>query len=110
MFPCYVQRPCADQSLVSQTRTVVPARHRASSALYRKPGTRLADATSATGPVRPEVMLIETGRTTTDKIEQARQRMAREIFETREDRDVDDLVRLMSRFIRAFRDGPGNGN
>lgn len=61
------------------------------------------------GRVR-DAVLTEAGRKTTDKIDQARQRMANEIFETWEDQDVADLVRLMSRFAKAFQDGPRNGS
>lgn len=70
----------------------------------------IARQPSATdGRVR-EAVLTETGRTTTGKIDEARQRMAREIFETWEDKDVADLVRLMSRFAKAFQNGRKKGN
>jgi DNA-binding MarR family transcriptional regulator len=61
------------------------------------------------GRVR-EAVLTRAGRTTTDKIDEARQRMTREIFETWEENDVVDLVRLMSRFAEAFRKHPKSGN
>lgn len=70
----------------------------------------IARQPSATdGRVR-EAVLTETGKTTADKIDEARQRMIREIFETWEDEDVADLVRLMGRFAKAFQDRPKNGN
>lgn len=69
--------------------------------------TRQPSATD--GRVR-EAVLTKAGRTATDKIDKARQRMAREIFETWEDKDVADLVQLMSRFAKAFQDGPKNDN
>lgn len=70
----------------------------------------IARQPSATdGRVR-EAVLTETGRTTTDMVDEARQRLFRDIFETWEDKDVADLVRLMDRFAKAFQDGPKNGN
>ena len=61
------------------------------------------------GRVR-EAVLTKTGRTMTAKIDEARQRMLSEILETWEDKDVADLVRLMSRFTKAFQDDPKNDN
>ncbi|SDY84981.1 MarR family winged helix-turn-helix transcriptional regulator [Citreimonas salinaria] len=57
-----------------------------------------------------EAVLTQAGRATTDKIDKARQRMARELFETWEDKDVVTLVRLMSRFAEAFREHPRSGS
>ena len=39
----------------------------------------------------------------TDKIDAARERMSRAIFDTWDEKDIADLVRLMRRFADAFR-------
>ncbi|MBJ3777852.1 MarR family winged helix-turn-helix transcriptional regulator [Acuticoccus mangrovi] len=56
-----------------------------------------------------EAVVTEAGKAMTDKIDAARERMSRAIFETWKDEDVADLVRLMCRFAEAFRDGPKEG-
>ncbi|MBD9561122.1 MarR family winged helix-turn-helix transcriptional regulator [Ensifer sp. ENS03] len=50
-----------------------------------------------------EADITKEGKHMTDKLDAARERMCRAIFATWEEKDVEDLVRLMSRFAEAFR-------
>jgi DNA-binding MarR family transcriptional regulator len=53
-----------------------------------------------------EAVISDAGKALTDKIDAARERMAREILQTWDEQDFADFVRLMCRFAEAFRDGP----
>lgn len=56
-----------------------------------------------------EAVISEAGKVLTDKIDAARERMAREILESWDEQDFADLVRLMRRFAEAFRGRPEDG-
>lgn len=49
-----------------------------------------------------EAVITAEGKLMTDKLDAARERMSRAIFETWDERDIADLVRLMRRFADAF--------
>lgn len=49
-----------------------------------------------------EAVVSPAGKAMTDRIDAARERMGREIFETWEPDELDDLVRLMCRFAEAL--------
>lgn len=53
-----------------------------------------------------EAAVTPKGKAMTDKIDTARERNARAIFETWDAREVDELVRLMRKFADAVREGP----
>jgi len=50
-----------------------------------------------------EAIITPEGKLVTDKIDAARERMSRAIFDTWDEKDIADLVRLMRRFADAFR-------
>lgn len=50
-----------------------------------------------------EAIVTAEGKLMTDKIDAARERMSRAIFDTWDEKDIADLVRLMRRFADAFR-------
>lgn len=49
-----------------------------------------------------EALIAPKGKAMTDKLDAARERMGREIFESWSAQDLDDLVRLMGRFAEAL--------
>ena len=49
-----------------------------------------------------EAVITGKGKALTDLIDAARERMARKIFASWEEQDIEDLVRLMCRFAEAF--------
>lgn len=53
-----------------------------------------------------EAVVTQKGRAMTGMIDAAREKMGRAIFESWEERDIDDLVRLLCRFAAAVRDAP----
>jgi DNA-binding MarR family transcriptional regulator len=53
-----------------------------------------------------EAVITAKGKAMTDKVDTARERIGRKIFETWEDKDVADLVRLMHRFADAIKEEP----
>ena len=50
-----------------------------------------------------EVIITPEGKLMTDKIDAARERMSRAIFDKWDEKDIADLVRLMRRFANAFK-------
>ena len=62
-------------------------------------------ASAADGRVR-EACITAKGKAMTDLVDAARDRIGRAIFESWEPRDIDDLVRLMSKFAEALQDEP----
>ena len=61
------------------------------------------------GRVR-EAVITASGKALKDKIDVAREAMARTIFEGWREQDVVDLVRLMRRFADAVKDDPSKGS
>ncbi len=57
-----------------------------------------------------EAVVTAEGRTLTDRIDAARERIARSIFDSWVEQDIDDLVRLMRRFADAVKQEPGDGS
>lgn len=53
-----------------------------------------------------EAVITPKGKAMTDRIDAARERYARAIFETWDTHDVDELVRLMRKFADAVREEP----
>ncbi|OHV77219.1 MarR family winged helix-turn-helix transcriptional regulator [Rhizobium sp. LCM 4573] len=53
-----------------------------------------------------EVVVTTKGKAMTDKIDAARERLARSVFKSWDQHDVDELVRLMRRFADAVNDEP----
>jgi DNA-binding MarR family transcriptional regulator len=53
-----------------------------------------------------EAVITPKGKTMTDLVDAARERIGRTIFKTWAPRDVDELVRLMRKFADAVKDGP----
>jgi DNA-binding MarR family transcriptional regulator len=51
-----------------------------------------------------EAVVTAKGKTMTDRIDAARERIGRSIFETWDERDIDDLVRLMRKFADVVKD------
>lgn len=49
-----------------------------------------------------EAIIAPKGKVMTDRLDAARERMGREIFDSWSAQDVDDLVRLMTRFAQAL--------
>lgn len=49
-----------------------------------------------------EAVITAEGKLMTDKLDAARERMSRAIFDTWDEKDIADLVRLMRRFADAF--------
>jgi DNA-binding MarR family transcriptional regulator len=54
-----------------------------------------------------EVVIAPKGKTMTDAVDAARDRLGRAIFRTWEAEEVDDLVRLTRKFADALKDGSG---
>ncbi len=50
-----------------------------------------------------EAIITPEGKLMTDKIDAARERMSRAIFDKWDEKDIADLVRLMRRFANAFK-------
>ena len=55
-----------------------------------------------------EAVITRKGKAMTDRVDAARERIGRAIFETWEARDIDELVRLMRKFADAIKDDPPN--
>ncbi len=55
-----------------------------------------------------EAAITRKGRAMTDRVDAARERIGRAVFETWEARDVDELERLMRKFADAIKDDPPN--
>lgn len=53
-----------------------------------------------------EAIITPKGKAMTDKIDNAREKKVRTIFETWDSREIDELVRLMRKFADAARDEP----
>jgi DNA-binding MarR family transcriptional regulator len=53
-----------------------------------------------------EAVITTKGKAMTDVVDAARERIGRAIFQTWEPREVDELVRLIRKFAKAFKDGP----
>jgi DNA-binding MarR family transcriptional regulator len=53
-----------------------------------------------------EAVVTAMGKAMTDRIDAARERIGRSIFETWDEQDIDDLVRLMRKFADAVKDEP----
>jgi DNA-binding MarR family transcriptional regulator len=53
-----------------------------------------------------EAIVTPKGKAMTDLVDTARERIGRTILETWEERDIDELVRLMRKFADALKDGP----
>lgn len=51
-----------------------------------------------------EAVITEQGKVMTDRIDEARERIARSIFAKWDDQDIEDLVRLMRRFADDIKD------
>jgi DNA-binding MarR family transcriptional regulator len=51
-----------------------------------------------------EAVITEQGKMMTDRIDEARERIARSIFAKWDDQDIEDLVRLMRRFADDIKD------
>jgi DNA-binding MarR family transcriptional regulator len=60
---------------------------------------------AADGRVR-EAVITAKGRAMTDRVDAARERIGRAIFEKWDAHDVDELVRLMRKFADALKDEP----
>lgn len=67
----------------------------------------IARQASATDRRVREAVITPAGKALTDRIDAARERMNAAVFEDWDEKDVADLVRLMTRFAIAFRDMPG---
>jgi DNA-binding MarR family transcriptional regulator len=61
---------------------------------------------SATDRRVSEAVVTEKGKSMTDRVDAARERMGIEIFKTWEPDDLDNLVRLMRKFADAVKDDP----
>ena len=55
-----------------------------------------------------EAVVSPKGKAMTERVDAARDRIGRAIFETWDARDIDDLVRLMRKFADAMKDDPPN--
>jgi DNA-binding MarR family transcriptional regulator len=64
---------------------------------------------SATDKRVNEVVVTTKGKAMTDKIDAAREKLARSIFKTWEQHDVNELIRLMRRFADAINEEPEVG-
>jgi hypothetical protein len=53
-----------------------------------------------------EAAITVKGKAMTDRVDAARERIGRAIFETWEAHDIDELVRLMRKFANAVKDEP----
>jgi DNA-binding MarR family transcriptional regulator len=60
---------------------------------------------AADGRVR-EAVISPKGKAMTNRVDAAREKIGRAIFETWDSRDIDELVRLMRKFADALRDEP----
>ena len=56
-----------------------------------------------------EAVITDQGKAMTDKIDAARLRMSRAIFDNWTEEDISHFVRLISRFAEAFREKPKEG-
>lgn len=63
---------------------------------------------SATDKRVNEVVVTMKGKAMTDKIDATREKLARSIFKSWDQQDVNELVRLMRKFADAVNDGPEN--
>lgn len=53
-------------------------------------------------------VITKSGKTMTDRVDQARKKIEEAIFQHWEERDVADLVRLMRKFADDIKNNPGN--
>jgi len=53
-----------------------------------------------------EAVITPKGKTMTDRVDAARERIGRTVFETWDPQEIDELVRLMRKFADAMRDEP----
>jgi DNA-binding MarR family transcriptional regulator len=56
-----------------------------------------------------EAIVTSKGKTMTDRIDAARERIGRSIFGSWDGQDIDDLVRLMRKFADAVKEEPAEG-
>jgi len=54
-----------------------------------------------------EAIVVAEGKAMTDRIDAARERIGRSIFESWAEQEIDDLVRLMRKFADAIKEEPG---
>ncbi len=57
-----------------------------------------------------EAVVTAEGKTMTDRIDAARERISRSIFASWDEQDIDDLVRLMRKFADTVKQEPGDGS
>jgi DNA-binding MarR family transcriptional regulator len=57
-----------------------------------------------------EVVITASGKAMTDRVDAARERLGRAIFESWDRHDVDELVRLMRKFADAVKDDPADAS
>jgi DNA-binding MarR family transcriptional regulator len=57
-----------------------------------------------------EALVTSEGKAMTDRIDAARERIGRTIFESWNEQDIDNLVRLMRKFAAAVTQEPGEGS
>lgn len=57
-----------------------------------------------------EAIVTAKGKAMTDRIDAARERIGRSIFQSWDEQDIDDLVRLMRRFADAVKEEPSEAN
>jgi DNA-binding MarR family transcriptional regulator len=57
-----------------------------------------------------EAIVTAAGKAMTDRIDAARERIGRSIFESWGPQDIDDLVRLMRKFADAAKEEPYRGS
>jgi DNA-binding MarR family transcriptional regulator len=55
-----------------------------------------------------EALVTPVGKDMTDRIDAARERIGRSIFDSWGEQEIDDLVRLMRKFADAIKDDPGS--
>ena len=55
-----------------------------------------------------EAVVTGKGKAMTDRLDEARTRMGRAVFASWDARDVDELVRLLDKFVKAVKDAPTN--
>jgi DNA-binding MarR family transcriptional regulator len=53
-----------------------------------------------------EAVITPKGKTMTDRVDAAREKIGRTVFETWDPQEIDELVRLMRKFADAMRDEP----
>ncbi|MDQ0325844.1 DNA-binding MarR family transcriptional regulator [Rhodopseudomonas julia] len=55
-----------------------------------------------------EAIITEKGREMTDRVDEAREKIGRAVFETWDPHEIDELTRLMRKFADAVKDGTPN--